>query len=62
LEDFGCYVIWGVAETFGPDLYAGQIHGVWIGGLPVFYLSAIPGIIMIIISLWYSRKIPKTLS
>lgn len=59
LEDLGCYIIWGVEETFGPNKYAGEIHQSWVGLIPTFYLSAVPGIILIVISLYYSRKIKE---
>jgi hypothetical protein len=56
LEDFGCYIIWGL-DTFSQDSVAGSIHHSWVGPIPTFYLTAIPGLILIVVSLWYSRKI-----
>jgi hypothetical protein len=56
LEDFGCYLIWGL-DTFDITGIAGMIHYGWTWGLPNFYYTALPGIIMIIASLWYSRRL-----
>jgi len=53
LEDFGCFLIWGVADTFNPT-YAYWHHDWFFNIVPLFYLIAIPGIILIITSLWFS--------
>jgi hypothetical protein len=53
LEDFGCYILWGM-EYFNPDFAIWIPHWTW--GIPTFYFMAIPGIIIILITLYYSKK------
>jgi len=56
LEDFGCYVIWGI-ETLSPSSYGGIHHQEWFYGLfPTLYFLAIPGIILIIVAFYWSRR------
>lgn len=58
LEDFGCFIIWGVERTFNPSFAYWHLN--WIFGLfPTFYLMAIPGAILIILSLWKSRTLDQ---
>ena len=58
LEDFGCYVIWGLDKFYS---YAPLFHGdeFFLGVIPYLYLMAIPGVILQTITLWYSRKFRK---
>ena len=58
LEDFGCYVIWGLDKFYE---YAPMIHGpdFFLGVVPYLYLMAIPGLILQTIALWYSRRFRK---
>jgi hypothetical protein len=58
LEDFGCFIIWGVSETFNPT-YA-YWHA-WIGNfMPWVYLLGIPGLILTIIALWWSTRVVES--
>jgi len=55
LEDFGCYVIWGVDRFY--ELAPWFHRGLWIGGLPWIYWIIIPGIILIALSLYLRKKL-----
>ncbi len=57
MEDFGCYIIWGL-ENFYP--YASYIHdGNFFLGIPTLYWMIIPGIILQFLALWHSRGFSK---
>ncbi|MDD1779259.1 MAG: hypothetical protein LUQ65_13920, partial [Candidatus Helarchaeota archaeon] len=58
LEDFGCYVIWGLDKFYA---YAPLFHGAnfVFGVIPTLYLMIIPGVILQTITLLYSRKFRK---
>lgn len=56
VEDFGCFIIWGL-EHFNP---AEATWHVWIGNIiPIFYLTAIPGGVLTCIGLILGRKYGK---
>ncbi len=53
LEDFGCFFIWGL-EYFIPTEVTWHD---WIGNvIPVFYLTAIPGLFLLVLGLYLGRK------
>lgn len=61
LEDFSCFIIWGL-EYFNPT-YAYWFPPEWwfLGVVPYHYLFlGIPGIILIVISLWWSRRVVES--
>jgi MFS family permease len=56
MEDFGCFLIWGL-EHFNPSEVTWHT---WIGNtIPIFYLTAIPGGILTCIGLVLGRKFGK---
>lgn len=55
IEDFGCYVIWGL-EHF--QAYAPLFHqDRFLWGIPTLYYLMIPGIIMQVLAFWLSRQL-----
>ena len=56
IEDFGCYVIWDISRF---HFYAYRIHASWFLGIPTLYYMIIPGIIVQILALWFSREYQK---
>lgn len=54
-EDFGCYIIWGL-ENFYRD--AQVFHGDrFLWGIPILYYMIIPGLILQVLGLWFSRRL-----
>ena len=55
IEDFGCYVIWGLEkfQAYAPLFH----HDRFLWGIPNLYYLIIPGIIMQVLAFWLSRRL-----
>ena len=56
LEDFGCYVIWGLDKF---QAQAPLFHDTFWWGIPSLYYLIIPGIILQVLAFWLSRRLKR---